>query len=82
MMTNPCGTCAALWQIPTLLMLSVAVLLTFARMSVRIQRTVKQGLGIGGVAGIWNGHPEIRYWSVANAANAPPTFTRVFVLMI
>jgi hypothetical protein len=57
MITGPCGTWAAFWQRPTLLMLSVNVLLTFARMSVTIQRTIKHGLG---TSPIMKGHPTIK----------------------
>jgi hypothetical protein len=60
-------------------MLSVNVLLTFARMSVRIHRTVIQGLG---TRPMMNGHPLTRNVSVESAAKAPPTFTRAFVEMI
>ena len=56
------------------------VLLVFVRILVTTHCTFMQGLGMGGVAGIWNGQPEIVNVSVESAANAPSAFTFEFAL--
>ena len=55
--TGPCGTCAALMHKPWLDWLRVAPACVLTRKSETIHLTVTQGLGMGGVAGIVNGHP-------------------------
>jgi hypothetical protein len=75
--TGPCGTCAALKQRPTLDLLRLGLPLTFTRISDTSHCTLMQGLGIGGVAGIWKGQPLMRNVSAVVTRNPPPPFTRV-----